>query len=64
MRLDEHAIDLFEIDDAGLIAHRFDQGTQAEIADPAGRKKRWEMGPFYPLFWCRDARLRRGQTLR
>jgi hypothetical protein len=33
--LDEHAIDWFEVHDAGLVAHRFDEGTQAEIAGAA-----------------------------
>ncbi len=33
--LDEHAIDLFEVHDAGLVAHRLDEGTQAEIARAA-----------------------------
>jgi hypothetical protein len=28
--LDEHA-DLFEIDDPGLVADRFDEGTEAEV---------------------------------
>jgi len=33
--LDEHAVDLFEIDDPDLIAHGLDQGTQTEIARAA-----------------------------
>ena len=32
MGLDEHAVDVFEIDDAGLVAHGFDEGAQAEVA--------------------------------
>ncbi len=32
MGLDEDAVDLFEIDGADLVAHGFDQGTEAEIA--------------------------------
>ncbi len=27
MRLDEHTIDLFEIDDAGLVSHGLNEGT-------------------------------------
>jgi hypothetical protein len=30
--LDEHAIDLFEVHDAGLVAHRLDQRAQARVA--------------------------------
>jgi hypothetical protein len=32
MGLNEDAVDLFEIDGAGLVADGFDQGTQTEIA--------------------------------
>jgi len=32
MGLDEHAIDLFEIDEAGLVTHRFDERTEAEVS--------------------------------
>ncbi len=35
MGLNEHAVDLFEIDSAGLVAHGFDQGTQAQVAGAA-----------------------------
>src|SRR6266404_9109025 len=30
--LEEHPIDLLEIDDTGLVAHRFDERTEAEVA--------------------------------
>jgi len=30
--LDEHAVDVFEIDAAGLVAHGFNKGTNAEVA--------------------------------
>lgn len=30
--LDEHAVDLFEVHDAGLVADRFDERAQAEVA--------------------------------
>lgn len=33
--LDEDAVDLLEIDEAGLVAHGFDQGTDAEVAGAA-----------------------------
>ena len=33
--LGEHVLDLLEVRDAGLVAHRFDKGTQAEIAGAA-----------------------------
>jgi hypothetical protein len=33
--LDEDAVDLFEIDNAGLVADGFDERTQAEVAGPA-----------------------------
>ena len=33
--LNEHAVDLFEIDDAGLVAHGLDQGGEAEVSGPA-----------------------------
>ena len=33
--LDEDAVDLFEVHDAGLVAHGFDERTQAEIAGAA-----------------------------
>lgn len=32
MGLNDHGVDLFEIDGAGLVAHGFDYGRQAEIA--------------------------------
>ena len=32
MRLDQDAVDLLEIDGAGLVAHRFEEGTQTKIA--------------------------------
>ena len=35
MRLNEHAIDLFEVDDAGLVANGFNQGAEAKIARAA-----------------------------
>jgi hypothetical protein len=35
MGLDEDAVDLFEVHDAGLVADRFDERTQAEIAAAA-----------------------------
>src|SRR6266516_572458 len=35
MRLNQDVIDLLEIDDAGLLAHRLDEGTQAEVAGAA-----------------------------
>ena len=35
VRLEEHAVDLLEIDDAGLVADGFDEGAQAEIAGAA-----------------------------
>ena len=31
MRLNEHAVDLFQIDDAGLVTHGFDERGHAEI---------------------------------
>src|SRR6266566_2810468 len=31
MRLNEDVIDLLEIDDAGLVAHRFNEGAQAQV---------------------------------
>jgi hypothetical protein len=31
MRLDEHAVDLFQVDAAGLVAHRLDEGREAEV---------------------------------
>src|ERR1017187_8274794 len=31
MGLDEHAVDLLQIDAAGLVAHGFDEGSQTEI---------------------------------
>ena len=35
MRLDENAVDLREIDDAGLVAHGFDEGGKARVARAA-----------------------------
>lgn len=35
MRLDEHAVDLPEINHAGLVAHRFQEAADAQIARPA-----------------------------
>ena len=35
VRLNENAVDLFEIDDADLIAHGFDERTQAQVAGAA-----------------------------
>src|SRR6266705_4481035 len=35
MRLNEDAVDLLEIDDAGLVAHRFNEGAQAQVAGAA-----------------------------
>ena len=35
MRLDEHTIDLFEIDDAGLVSHGLNEGTQTKVAGAA-----------------------------
>ena len=35
MGLDEDAVDLFEVHDAGLVADGFDERTQAEIAGAA-----------------------------
>ena len=35
MGLNEHAVDLFEVDDAGLVADGFNQGAEAEIARAA-----------------------------
>ena len=35
MGLDEHAVDLFQIDGAGLIAHGLDERGHAEIFGPA-----------------------------
>src|SRR5258708_36686713 len=35
MGLDEHAVDLLEVHDAGLVAHRFDERSQAQIAGAA-----------------------------
>ena len=35
MRLDEHVIDLLEINDAGLVTDRFNESAQAEIAGAA-----------------------------
>jgi hypothetical protein len=35
VRLNEHAIDLFEVHDPGLVAHGFDEGAEAEIARAA-----------------------------
>jgi hypothetical protein len=33
--LDEDAVDLFEVHDAGLVADGFNEGTQTQIAGPA-----------------------------
>ena len=33
--LDEDAVDLFEVHDAGLVAHGFDERAQAEVAGAA-----------------------------
>jgi hypothetical protein len=30
--LDEDAVDVFEVHDAGLVAHRFDERTEAQVA--------------------------------
>lgn len=35
MRLDQNAVDLPEINNAGLVAHRFQEATDAEVARPA-----------------------------
>jgi hypothetical protein len=35
MGLDKHAVDLLEIDDAGLIADGLDEGAQAEVTGAA-----------------------------
>src|SRR6266566_8378763 len=35
MRLNEDVIDLLEINDAGLVAHRFNEGAQAKVAGAA-----------------------------
>src|SRR5207249_9298727 len=35
MRLNQDVIDLLEIDDAGLVAHRFNEGAQAQVAGAA-----------------------------
>ena len=35
MRLDEDAVDLFEVHDPGPVTHRFDERTQAEVAGAA-----------------------------
>ena len=35
MGLDEHAVDLFEVHDAGLVADGFDERAQAQVAGAA-----------------------------
>ena len=35
MGLNEYAVDLFEIDDADLVAHGFDEAAQAQVAGAA-----------------------------
>src|SRR5437016_12740478 len=35
MRLNEDAVDLLEINEAGLVAHRFNEGAQAQVAGAA-----------------------------
>src|SRR5207245_10957440 len=35
MRLNQDAVDLLEINDAGLVAHRFNEGAQAQVAGAA-----------------------------
>jgi hypothetical protein len=35
MGLDKHVVDLFEIDGADLVAHGFDEASQAKVAGAA-----------------------------
>ena len=35
MRLDQHAVDLFEVDFLGVVADGFEQGAEAEVAGAA-----------------------------
>ena len=35
VRLEEDAVDLFEVHDAGLVAHGFDERTQTQVAGAA-----------------------------